>query len=858
MITIFDNRKPNTLFMRKTDIIARIIFFHLFIILLTSYSFSQEIFTISGKVVDNKSKAPLAFVNIIINNNNFAGGTTDIDGKFRLSYSQKIKTLTLSYVGYEPISYTVGSKTSGLLISMTQKDVELKEVEILPGVNPAHRIIQNAIDNRDINDPEKLKSFSYTSYDKTVFTIETDTSISKIGMDSTKWMEVTQGNSEMFAVLDSIQKDTTKMDSMESVLRKFFSEQNLFLMENVSKRKFLYPDKSYNEVIATRMSGFKDPIFVFLTTQIQSFSFYKPYITIFQSTYVNPIGGGSLSKYFFKIEDTTYSGKDTVFIISFRPRKGTNFDGLKGVISINANKWAIQNVIAEPAEEGGMKIKIQQLYELIDGESWFPVQLNTDITLSFMQIGKYAAVARGRSYIKDIVLNPDLVRREFNHLDVEVDKDATNRKEDFWNEYRTDSLTAKDRRTYHVIDSIGNANNFDKMARTFQTLMSGKIPWKFVDFDINRFVNYNTYEGFVLGIGAHTNDRLLKWLKFGGFYQYAFAVVTSKYGGDFSLLLSRRNDWTIKGGYSYDLTESGGTKFFDDYQSILSGNWRDLMIKKLDRTENANLSMTIRVRKYWLLNVGSSWSFKKSTTYDYAINTESQEMNAVILDNEFTFMELSAGFKWAYGEKFIQTVNNKISLGTNYPIVWLQYTRGINGWLNGEYDYNRFDLKIRKTFKIKYIGKLTFQVNAGYIDQPIPATNLYYGNASYRVFTLFAPNSFGTMRMNEFLSNKYASLYIYHDFGYLLYKGKKWFHPEFALSQNIGFGWLDHPEYYQFISLEPKQMNLGYFESGLLINNLVNLKIYTIGVGAFYRWGPYSLDKVGDNFAYKVSLIFPF
>jgi hypothetical protein len=53
-------------------------------------------------------------------------------------------------------------------------------------------------------------------------------------------------------------------------------------------------------------------------------------------------------------------------------------------------------------------------------------------------------------------------------------------------------------------------------------------------------------------------------------------------------------------------------------------------------------------------------------------------------------------------------------------------------------------------------------------------------------------------------------------------------------------------------------MELGYYESGLLINNIVNLRIYTIGLGAFYRWGPYSMEKTGDNFAYKFTLIFPF
>jgi hypothetical protein len=449
------------------------------------------------------------------------------------------------------------------------------------------------------------------------------------------------------------------------------------------------------------------------------------------------------------------------------------------------------------------------------------------------------------------------VRREFNHLDVEVEKAATDRSEEYWNQYRTDSLTAKDRKTYEVVDSIGKKTNFDKYAKGFKTILSGRIPYKFIDFDLNRILGFNTYEGLILGLGIHTNDRLAKWFKVGGFYQYAFAISTSKYGGDASFLLNKRNDFTIQGGYFYDLLESGGVKFFDDYNSVLGGNFQPLLVKKLDRVENENLSLTIRARKYWLFNFGISRSYKKTITTDLATTIG----NAIILQNEFQFTDVTTALKWAYKEKFIQTIDDKISLGTNYPIVWLQFTHGLKGILDGQFDYNKLDLKIRKIFSIKYLGKLTFQINAGYVDQPVPACNLYYGNASYRPVTIFAPNSFATMRMNEFLSSRYASLYLYHDFGSLLFKGKKWFHPEFALSQNIGFGWLDHPERYAYINAPQvpyKTMDLGYYESGLLINKLMDLKIYTIGIGAFYRWGPYSINKSWENVGAKVTVIFPF
>jgi len=829
----------------------------LFLLLIAHSGYCQEAFYISGKIIDSRSNAPLAFVNIVINNSK-EGGTTDIDGKFRLRASQQIRSLECSYVGYNTLSYRVGFKTQNILLQMVQKEIDLKEVEILPGVNPAHRIIRNVIENRDINDPEKLKSFSYTSYDKTVFTVEADTTLKGdfSALIDTSMARQFKGMEGDFTIpKDSLKLDSSMKDSATRILNKLIRTQYLFLMENVTKRKFLYPDKNYNQVIATKMSGFKDPILVFLTTQIQSFSFYKPFITIFQKNYANPIGTSSLNRYFFKLEDTTYVGRDTVYIISFRPRKGTNFDGMKGILAINSNKWAIQNVSAEPYNnEGGIVIRIHQMYELIEGNQWFPVQLNTDVVFNMLQVGKYHAIGSGRSYIRDIVLNPELVRREFSHVDVDVDKNATSRDEDYWNRFRTDSLTPKDRKTYKVLDSIGKANNFDKISKTLLTLISGRIPVGPIDIDITRLAGYSTYEGFVLGLGIHTNDRLSTWFKVGGFYQYAFGSSTSKYGGDVSFLVNRRHDIRINASYGLDLQESGGVSFPNDPETLLTGNFRSLLIKRMTLTERYFLSFTFRALKYVLFNAGFSNDFKKSGTYDLA----TQVGNVVLLQDQFRFTEFSAGFKWAYGEKFIQTTKAKISLGTNYPLVWLQYTRGIKNFLGGEYNYNRIDLKIRKTFHIKYLGKLTFQFNTGYVDRPIPACNLYYGLASYRLITFFAPYSFATMRMNEFLSNTYASLFLYHDFGSLLFKSRSWFHPEFAIAQNLGVGWLSNKERYAYTSSDLKEMNLGYYETGLLINNLINLQILNVGIGAFYRWGPYSFNYAGDNFAYKISIFFPF
>ena len=67
------------------------------LLLLCSSTLAQ--FTFKGKVLDGKSKQPLAFVNILTDRN--YGATTDIDGNFVFNIKSPIQSIKLSYVGYE-------------------------------------------------------------------------------------------------------------------------------------------------------------------------------------------------------------------------------------------------------------------------------------------------------------------------------------------------------------------------------------------------------------------------------------------------------------------------------------------------------------------------------------------------------------------------------------------------------------------------------------------------------------------------------------------------------------------------------------------------------------------------------------
>ena len=613
-------------------------FFIIKVFVILSFAGTAQPFTINGHVIDAESGQPLAFVNIVINQGN-TGGVSDIDGRFAIKSTEAFESLQFSYVGYARLVHHVQNPDERLVIKMERLSLELSEVTIVAGDNPAHRIIENAIRHRDRNNYERLPSFSYTSYDKMILTIDADTII----------------------ITDSLLADTSLIK-----LKKFYDRQHAFIMESVSQRRFLYPGRNHHQVLASRVSGFRDPIFTFLISQLQSTSFYDDVISISDKNYVNPISRGSTTRYWFIIEDTMFmaGSPDTTFIISYRPRPNLNFDGLKGVLHINSNNWAIQNVIAAPARDEviGVDVIIQQMYELVDSLYWFPVQLNTNMVFKNFRMNEYATVASGKSYITDIVVNPALVRRQFSEVNVDVDPNATYRAEEEWENWRILELTDKDLRTYHVLDSLGREHNLDRYALMFESLMSGNIPLGKFDIPMHRLFRYNKHEKVYLGIGLSTNQRISRVFNVGAYAGYGFGDDRFKYGGEVRLDFHRLRDlgWFFR--LSNDVAETGKIDPFIAGYALGLSDYRNLLIETMDHTKTLATGMQYRIFPYLLVNLGLDRSWK-SPQYDYFFTTTEEEP----FPKAYVFTELGAGFRFSYREKILQTSRSRISLAAITP-----------------------------------------------------------------------------------------------------------------------------------------------------------------------------------------------
>lgn len=799
----------------------------LLLVFLANNLFSQS-FVLNGKIIDEENRQPLAFVNVVVNDG-LTGCMSDIDGKYSIVSDEPIHSIKFSSIGYETKEIKLQAGQKKCNVALTPVVFELGEVVINAGENPAHRIIDSVMAYRKQNNPDKLDSYSYTIYDKMVFTI-----------DSTK--------------LNSIKNEKTEeisdLLSFDSILKK----NDLMVMETVSEVMFKSPDKKKQNVIANKVAGMKDPMLIYMVSNYQSISFYEETVNMAGTRYVNPISRGSKNTYLFHLENITAMGSDSLYVISFRPRQGSIFEGLKGMMTINSNQWAVQNVKASPVEAGDLfTVEIQQLYEQREGH-WFPKQLNTNLVFSSIAVGidnqSIPMVAIGKSYLSDIKINTPMDDVNFSDIAVEVDPEAASRDEDFWTAHRIDSLNQRTLATYVFLDSLTQGSDiFDRVLHFSENLLENMaIPLGPINLDLDNIINVSGQRGWYFGLGLSTNNRLSRHFSLYGHFGYWTRIKSLDFGSGITLKLNLKRQMELGFKVNHNSTAIGEfTSLQENYSALAEKDYFYTFYENIHARQNrAELNFSSRFAdhfKGYLIFSSIHKHYNRQFFHDAADSlTEAQFANAEIK------------IRFAYNEKFISTPNGIRSLGTLYPEVWLSYQHSFPGILGSQFEYDRFKFQISQNFYTKYIGVSKVIMQAGYASETCPVMETFDIMGSYSNIYLYAPTSFCTMRPDEFFCDRFAALYLTHNFSGMLWKtNSEWFKPELVLATNLGWGDMRRAEGY---AKNFQTMEKGYFESGFVVKGLLNALWVKVGAGVFYRYGPYSFDNIWDNFAWKWSATF--
>lgn len=789
-----------------------------------------------GIVRDEDSGEPLVFVSIQ-RMGTTEGSYTDVDGYFQLQ-AQVGDTLRLRYVGYSE-QFIVLDTQSKLTLTMAASGVALEEVVVRPEENPAWRIIRAALAARDQHDPSQKEGYTYEAYHKTVLGVDT------LAAPST---EDRKNHRKYSAKRDSALQKAAALQQRRRVL--FTNEMHLWVTETRSQHAFRAPHQQKEIILATQSSLPNDFTGGFNPINFQPFGFYQEVIRMEMTdqNYVNPLSKGTFQHYDFLLSDTIVHAEDTTFVIEFRPLPNKYFTALKGVLYIHTDGYAIERVIAAPADPlQSIQFTIQQESERIEG-AWFPVVLHADI---FFQIGqggffiKYGF--RNRSVLSEVVLRPPPASF-FNHYL----KESRSRNNGLADSLRLLPLHPREANTYAYWDSLPELRPAYRMLSAYngliQVVSSGLWGGQKLDLVVPDLLNFNVREGTRIGIGLKTSPKL--W-EAGSVYAYGGYGVRDqqwKYGGALELKIYPRRDLKLRFSYRNDLIAPGST----DYLSSVNNPWanwtaRNLILERLDNQEQLRADLIFRPHGSWQLNFYAQKEERK-LSYPYAFGADPTE---AFLQYQTT--AYGTRLRWAPRERLVKMDQLEAILYPVFPI--LDFT--VAHLAVESFSAQRITARLQHEQRWKFMGMTEIILETGWLSKPLPYPYLFQapGNSQNGVT---GNGLFNTAGVTEFAQEKFAYLFFTHRFGTLLGRMKTpYFRPELRIMQQLGWGTLATMPQHQ--GLDFQDMRHGYLESGAGLDNILRIpyfKTVYIGLGAsmWYRWGAYHLPEFKDNVRVQVSL----
>ena len=809
---------------------------------------------IQGIVIDSKTKQPLPFASIVTNTN--FGTLTDIDGEFYIITKNSFHQITVSYVGYKSVTVPISISDKFISIKLEASVENLNEVLITAKENPALQIIRNAINNKPKNNIEKfLNSFKFNTYNKILVTANPDSISGKV---------------DSVFVIKEGEKKFKKLDSSNYKFKKEIDKQHLYISEKISEFQFQKGKKKKEVILASRMAGLKQPIYELLAITFQDFSFYNEEYTIAGTKYTNPIANNALKQYNYKILDTVSTENGNSMLIYFKPKEKKEFLGIEGVLYIDSKSFAITKAIAEL--KGIVNVKAIQNYSYIKRyNTWFPEDMNIVLkkgdtnenislfggSVKFSESKKNDTIINTRknnpgdityfiskSTNSNIEINTPVIVK-YSASTMQFNDDAHKQKDEFWNNYRTDSLTERGKNTYTFLDSLAKKDNVEKKINLARNILKGYYPTKYLNLNLGKIINLNNYEELRVGFGGETNRNFSSKYEIESYVAYGTKDTDFKYSFGTSFRLNKETNTWLGGNYTNDIKEAAGLDFIAENSSFSPINPRNLNVSTFYnyKTISTYLKHDIQPNLEAKIQL-SSGDYKPLFNYQFISPTKNLA--------KYKLTTASIGLQYNPKSEYMNSPIGKLTIRNEFPQFTFQLTKSFENILESDFDFTQINFRV--LHKIKRLRKATTHILAegGIVFGDAPISHLYNSTPNYtfknpwrRRVTLAGTNSFETMGYNEFVSDRFVAIHLKHEITSFKITSK--FKPQLTLVTRAAIGDIDNAAYQN--GLEFKNLKKGYIESGLEFNSLFK----GFGLSAFYRYGAYKNPEWSDNLALKLT-----
>jgi hypothetical protein len=782
--------------------------------------FSQQ--TLKGEVRDAETGETLPFVHIAAIGAIKYGGVSNIEGHFSIGIPASAKgsdSIGFSCVGYERLRTTLADLQASPRVSMRRKSLEISEVVILAEEDPAYEIIRRTVENRKLNDPEKLPHFQYKSYNKASVDIER---------------------------VEEIQKE---LDSTG------FAQAHLFMIESATKMAYRQPGNWSETVVASKISGIKNPVFSMLSNSFQPFSVYTNQLNIVSFDFLNPISPNSRQKYIFELVDTVYVQGEACYLITFQPRSKASGNLMKGSLTIGFDQLAIVNFRGENTGDYSLvRFEIRQAYRKF-GSSWFPEESKTFYRFE-IDNSPGGMLINSTTYNSEIDLQSAPPKDLFSVVQVSQADSAGSVSDQTWTELRPFELDYFEENTYAVYDTIPKefTDATSWVMNNSNSLMRGRIPIKKIDVVLMDVLRFNGYEGFRLGLGLATNRHLINWMSLEGYYAYGFRDKRIKYGGGMRFFVNPKREFEIALNYKNDVDEPGRGITNRDNSFLRAGEtFRNFIISRMNPVEQYIGAVTyrpfrgMRTRTYFLHEIRSSE--RRNVTW----------IDAPVPGPNYTTSEIGMDLTYIPREKLIHVANNLTPLNIAYPRFRFNIATAIPDLLDADQEYTRAEFEFSHQFNLGSLNATQIFGGAAKVwGQGVAYPYLRFGrgaafDAEVNVLTT---GYFQTMLPYDFLTDAQVHAGLVQHVGNLFGIEKKWTKPELKLAYQATIGELSSANAAD-VPFGFRQLDRAFLEAGVIVDNILrttNSFYYSgFGAGLFYRHGHFADSNESKNLSFILS-----
>lgn len=729
--------------------------------------------SIHGQVLDSLSGESLPYASVQIEGEEI-GTRTDIDGYFFFESKKPVTRIRITYVGYKTRVIPIKANTANdIKVRMAEETYGIKEITIKPKKyrkknNPAIDLVEQVFKHKDENRKEGLDYYSYEKYEKLQFDLNNI---------NDKFRKQWYLRKFRF-IFDNV--DTNKVNG--KVALPFYLRERLidtyYRKSPQAKKEYLLGERQTS--LKENYNLDKNGISAFLSNLYQDVDIYEPNISLLSLQFIGPLSGVAPAFYRFYITDTLEVGGEKFADVFFAPKNKNDLAFMGNMLVALDSTYAVRKVVMGISRQINLNwvtdLRLEQEYGFFGSGANRRLLLTTDaVTMDFNILknasGRSLQAHKTVSY-KNYVLNQPIPDSLFTGTqDLITLKNQLAPRE--WPLRRHGPLSKPEATIELMMDSIQQVPAFKTFTLLSSLISTGYYKMNGVELGpLATYYSFNDIEGNRFRFGGRTNVKLEPSLLASAYLAYGqrdrewkgSAAVTWAFNQQVPRIFPMNQ---ITAGFQKDIRAPGvdvtnwsPDNLFLSFQRAASNRMLYQNIARLEYSREYRSGFSFFPAFYW-----KQFSPAGKLTFEYELPDDGQ----IVSKADITTSEFAIQLRFAPNEKFYQGSSYRYAMLTKSPVYTLSYKAGVKGVWGSEFNYHKVMFNFTKNIFEGPIGRSQVILEAGrtFGKVPYPLLDIHRANQSYE----FDWYSYNLMNFMEFVSDKYVSLNIQHNFnGFFLNK----------------------------------------------------------------------------------------